>query len=301
MPTDGVVLLAYGTPRGPEEIEAYYTDIRRGNPPTPEQLADLERRYEAIGGVSPLRQRTEAQRDRLQAALDQAAPGRFAVVLGYKHATPSIEDAVASLAEAGVTKASALVLAPHYSAMSVGEYLRRAADAAVGHGMSMRGMESWHLEGAYLTFLAEAVAAKLAVMPERTKVLFTAHSLPARILETGDPYADQLEETAERVAAAVGLDRWAGWATAWQSAGRTPEPWLGPDVTAVIRELGDTGAAEGVLVCPCGFVADHLEVLFDLDIEARRVADESELVFARTRVVNDDPAVLGALAARILE
>jgi ferrochelatase len=296
----GVALFAYGTPRDSSEIEAYYTDIRRGRPPTPEQLADLVRRYDAIGGVSPLRQRTEAQATRLQDELDRRQPGEHRVVLGYKHAEPSIEDAVRQLALDGIEQASALVLAPHYSRLSVGEYLDRAASAATGAGISLRGMESWHLEPAYLSFLANDITAKLGVMPEATKVLFTAHSLPARIVGEGDPYPDQLRETAEAVAALAGLDRWAGWGIAWQSAGRTPEPWLGPDVTDVIRQLGDTGAAEGVLVCPCGFTSDHLEVLFDLDIEARRVADESALTFGRVRVVNDDPGVFAALADRIV-
>lgn len=282
--------MAYGTPRGPEEVEAYYTDIRRGRPPTPEQLADLVRRYDAIGGISPLRTRTEAQRDGLQRALDAVAPDRYRVVLGYKHAAPSIEEARDDLRDCD--RVVGLVLAPHYSALSVGEYLQRAkVDAAI---------ESWHLEPAYVDFLAAAVRDGLATLPERTKVLFTAHSLPARIVAAGDPYPEQLRETAEAVAVQAALAPWSGWATAWQSAGRTPEPWLGPDVLEVIRELAATGRADGVLVCPCGFVADHLEVLYDLDIEAARVAAEGGLAFARTRVVNDDATVLAALAQRIV-
>lgn len=286
----GVLLMAYGTPRGPEELEAYYTDIRRGRPPTPEQLADLRRRYDAIGGISPLRARTEAQREGLQRALDDRAPGRCRVELGYKHASPSIEEGRAELA--GCDRVVGLVLAPHYSALSVGEYLTRAAtDAAV---------ESWHVEPAYVDFLTDAVGEALASLPARTKVLFTAHSLPARVVATGDPYPEQLRETAEAVASAAGLAPWQGWSTAWQSAGRTPEPWLGPDVNDVVRELAATGAADGVLVCPCGFVADHLEVLHDLDIETAKLAADVGLAFGRTRVPNDDPAVLAALADRVL-
>jgi protoporphyrin/coproporphyrin ferrochelatase len=296
---EAVLLMAYGTPRRPEDVEAYYTDIRRGRPPTPEQLADLVRRYDAIGGISPLAARTEAQRNGLQQALDARAPGRFEVTLGFKHVAPFIEDAVADLAARGIERAVALVLAPHFSGLSVGEYLARARAAAPA-ALDVRAVESWHLEPAYVAFLAAAVRRGLDALPERSKVLFTAHSLPERITAAGDPYPAQLRETAAAVGAALGLDPWSSWATAWQSAGRTPEPWLGPDVLEVIAELGATGRADGVLVCPCGFVADHLEVLYDLDVEARDAAATAGLAFGRTDVVNDDPAVLGALADRVL-
>jgi ferrochelatase len=282
--------MAYGTPARPEDVEAYYTDIRRGRPPTPEQLADLRRRYDAIGGMSPLAERTEAQR----AALQRALGDDVEVVLSFKHVAPFIEDAMASITADRVV---ALVLAPHYSALSVGEYLQRARTAAGNR--EVIGIESWATEPAYVAFLARAVDAGLAGMPEGTKVLFTAHSLPARVEAMGDPYADELRATAEAVAEAAGLTPWAQWATAWQSAGRTPEPWLGPDVATVIDELGATGRGTGVLVCPCGFVADHLEVLYDLDIEARARAEVAGLAFARTPVVNDDPAVFDALAGRV--
>jgi protoporphyrin/coproporphyrin ferrochelatase len=299
--TRGVALLAYGTPKSPDEVEAYYTHIRRGRPPAPDQLADLVRRYDAIGGISPLRERTEAQRAALQSALDRRTSGdRIRVELGFKHASPFIEDAVDTLIAGGVDDVTALVLAPQFSALSVGEYLERAAARAAEAGVSFRSVSSWHDEDAYLRFVTEATRASLAALPDRTKVVFTAHSLPARVLESGDPYPGQLRETAELVAERLGLDRWAGWTTAWQSAGRTPEPWLGPDVTDVVRELGATGRADGVCVCPCGFVADHLEVLYDLDIDARRVAGEAGLDFARTAVVNDDAGVMAALAERVL-
>ncbi len=295
----GVLLMAYGTPSRPEDVEAYYTDIRRGRPPTPEQLADLVRRYAAIGGVSPLAARTEAQRAAVQAALDERTPGRFEVVLGLKHAEPKIETGVAALTERGITTAVALVLAPHYARLSVGEYLARAEAAAAPLGVTVLGVRHWHLERAYIDFLTGAVRAELARLPARTKVLFTAHSLPERILASGDPYPDELRATAEAVAAAVGLAPWSGWSVAWQSAGRTPEPWIGPDILQVIRELGDSENADGVLVCACGFVSDHLEVRYDLDIEARREAERVGLAFARTACVNDDPAVMGALAGLV--
>ena len=293
----GVVVMAYGTPARPDDIEAYYTHIRRGRRPEPEQLADLVARYEAIGGISPLAERTEAQRAAIEAALEGLAPGGYRVVLGQKHAAPFIEDAVAALAEDGVRRTVGLVLAPHYSGASVGQYQARATEAAATHGIDHREVRSWHLLEEHVAFLADAVDEARAALPERHKVLFTAHSLPERVL-VDDPYVDELHEGAAAVAARVGLDRWAGWGMAWQSAGRTPEPWVGPDLSVVLRQLAEleAGRTEAVLVCPHGFVSDHLEVLFDLDIEAAAVADDIGLGFARTRVVNDDPAVMGGLA-----
>ncbi|MBK9180356.1 MAG: ferrochelatase [Acidimicrobiales bacterium] len=295
----GVVLMAYGTPRHPDELPAYYTDIRRGRPPTAELLAELRGRYDAIGGLSPLAAITDAQHRRLQATLDERAPGRFDVRLGLKHTPPFIEDAVRGLALDGVTRAVGLVLAPHWSAPSIGTYQERAASAGAGLGLRVVPIDSWHLEPAYLDFLAAGVTERLASLPEGSKVLFTAHSIPQRYVDSGDPYPQQLRQTAEAVAGRVGLQPWSGWAVAWQSAGRTPDPWIGPDVLEVLRDLGATGRGTGVLVCPCGFVADHLEVLYDLDVEARAVAEGAGLAFARTPSMNDDPTVLGALADRV--
>jgi len=300
-----VLLMAYGTPRTRDEILPYYTDIRRGRPPAPEQLAELTARYEAIappGGdvLSPLAARTEAQRDALQRALDAVTPGSHHVALGLKHAAPSIEDTVAELADRGFGRIVALVLAPHWSSASVGQYLDRARAAAAPRGIEVAGIESWAVEPALVRFLATDLRARLAAMPPGTKVLFTAHSLPRRVVDAGDPYPEELRATAEAVAAGAGLRSWSDWAIAWQSAGRTPEPWLGPDVLQVIDDLAASGTATGVVVCACGFVADHLEVLYDLDIEAAARAAGHGLAFARTACVNDDDQVMAALAARVL-
>jgi ferrochelatase len=300
-PSVGVVVMSYGTPAGPEDVEAYYTHVRRGRPPTPELLADLVRRYEAIGGVSPLAGRTRAQASVLTAALEHRAPGRFRVEVGYKHASPFLEEAVEALVGRGVERLVALVLAPHYSVGSVGEYLARVRSRAgeLAPELPVAAVDDWHLEPTYLAFLAAEVRRCLAELPEATKVLFSAHSLPERVVAGGDPYAGQVRETGAAVAAELGLSPWADWAVAWQSAGRTPEPWIGPDILTVFDDLAATGRAEGVLVCPCGFVSDHLEVLYDLDVEARDRAAALGLAFARTAVLNDDPVVLDALAARV--
>ncbi len=305
-PNVAVLLMAYGTPRHADEIEPYYTDIRRGRPPTPEALADLTARYEAIGGISPLAQLTEAQRDALQAALDAAAPGRFHVALGLKHADPKVEAAAGRLADDGFDTIVGLVLAPHYSSYSIGQYLDRTRQGVDDVGGSARviGIESWAVEPAFVSFLADDLAARVSAMRDRTggrvRVLFTAHSLPQRIIDGGDPYPDELRSTAEAVAASIGMTEGDDWQIAWQSAGRTPEPWIGPDILAVIDELGADADVAGVIICACGFVADHLEVLYDLDIEAAQRAQTLGLAFDRTACVNDDPTIMAALATRVI-
>jgi ferrochelatase len=287
--TTGVLLMAYGTPATRTDIEAYYTHVRRGRPPTPGLLTELQGRYEAIGGTSPLLRRTQEQ----QAGIQKALGDGFRVELGMKHAPPFLEDGVAALAVAGVSRIVGLVLAPHYSALSVGEYASRAKAAAAEAGVELTMVESWHLAPGYLDLLAGFVrheVADLGVAP--VEVVFTAHSLPARILGTGDPYPHQLAETAEAVAERAGVDR---WSVGWQSAGRTAEPWIGPDLLSVLPMLVSGGAA-GAVVCPCGFVSDHLEVLYDLDVEARKAADALGLAFARTPSPNSHPAFCATVA-----
>lgn len=286
--------MAYGTPETPDDVEAYYTHVRRGRPPTPELLAELQQRYDAIGGTSPLLRLTLAQALGLAKALGDG----WDVELGMKHAPPFIEDGIDALDSRGVRRVVGLVLAPHYSALSVGEYAARAAAApAVAEGrVELTMVESWHLATGYLDLLAQRVVAArellLVTDPERVEVVFTAHSLPERILDLGDPYPRQLEETAAAVAERAGVGR---WSVAWQSAGRTPEPWIGPDLLSVLADRAEAGM-EGVVVCPAGFVSDHLEILYDLDIEARQVAERLGLAFARTESPNDDPRFCSTLA-----
>ena len=298
-----VVLMAYGTPRSKEEILPYYTDIRRGRPPTDEQLQDLTNRYEAIGGLSPLKQLTEDQRDALQSELDSISPNTFQVFLGLKHASPFIEETVTEVVGLGYKKIVGLVLAPHYSSYSIGQYMDRVRAVAEPAGITVSGIDSWAREEAFIDFLANDMREKLASLPERTKVLFTAHSLPQRIIDGGDPYPEELRATAELVAEKVGLTRWSDWSIAWQSAGRTPEPWIGPDILEVIDSFAAQSAIDepidGVLVSACGFVADHLEVLFDLDIEAAKHAESHGIAFARTACVNANPSVMAALARSV--
>jgi protoporphyrin/coproporphyrin ferrochelatase len=293
--TTGVLLMAHGTPASTTEITPFYTRIRRGRPPTPEQLAELEGRYAAIGGVSPLTVRTAAQVDAVRAALDARAPGRFVVSFGAKHTDPLIEESAARLTAAGLDRVIGLVLTPHGSSLGSQEYLRRA-EAALG-ATPFVPVAPWYAEPALVTLLATRVQDALRTVTGRTKVIFTAHSVPERSGEAGDTYPEQLAESARLVAAAAGLDE---WLVAWQSAGRTPGPWLGPDVRDVVRLLAADGGADAVVVCPIGFVADHLEVLYDLDVELAAIAATGGLGYARTASLNDDPVFVAVLADLIL-
>lgn len=281
--------MAYGTPATPEDIKGYYIHVRRGRPPTEDQFADLSRRYAAIGGTSPLLERTQEQAAGIQAALGDG----FRVELGMKHAPPFIEDGVAALVEAGITRIVGLVLAPQYSVLSVGEYGKRAEAAATEAGVNLSIVPSWHLAPGYVDLLAGFVADEIVRLGvEPVEVVFTAHSLPARILDMGDPYPEQLADTAKAVAVRASVHR---WSVGWQSAGRTPEPWIGPDLLAILPTLADAGAA-GVVVCAAGFVSDHLEVLYDLDVEARAAAGQLGLAFTRTPSPNAHPAFCTTLA-----
>jgi len=296
----GVLLMAYGTPARPEDVEAFYTDVRRGRPPSPEQLADLRRRYAAVGGISQLAARTAQQVAGVQGALDDLAPGEFSCRYGAKHAEPSIEHTVAAMAADGIVTLVALVLAPHYSIGSVGEYLTRVEDAAAPLGMTTSAIEDWHDHPVLIDLLAERVAAAFGLLgttpgDARTELLVTAHSLPIRIIAGGDGYDRRLQETADLVAGATGA---ATWRVCWQSAGRTPEPWLGPDVLEVLRSL-PSRAMTGAVVCPAGFTSDHLEVNYDLDIEAKQVAEGLGLRFARTASLNADGRLCMALAGLV--
>ena len=295
----GVLVMAHGTPAAAGDIEAFYTRIRRGRPPTPEQLADLERRYRAIGGTSPLAARTAGQVAGLAARLEEAEPGRYVVAYGAKHTEPSIEEAAASLARHGASAVVGLVLAPHRASMGSEEYLARAA-AALGEAgeLPFVPVRQWYDAPGLAALVGERVEAALASLPPdcRAEVLFTAHSLPERVVAAGDPYPEQVAASAALAAGAAGLDRrGTGWRTAWQSAGRTPERWLGPDLVEVVRSLPAAGV-QGVVVCPIGFVADHLEVLYDVDVEARGVATGAGLAFARTASLDDDPRFIDILA-----
>lgn len=300
----GVLVMSYGTPRSLEEIEPYYTHIRRGNPPSEEQLKVLTDRYEAIvGGVFPLREHTNRQVEALQETLNRRTEGtevQYVCYQGLKHAQPYIEDGVEAMAADGIKEAVSVVLAPHYSAMSVGGYNARAKEAAAKHGIELRCVNSYHLHPDLLDALTgrvdEQLDAFVAEGAERDEiqVLFSAHSLPARILEMNDPYVDELNATSAAIAERCGLKE-EQWRFTWQSAGRTATPWLGPDILDTLAAVQQEGI-RWVLSAPIGFVSDHLEVLYDLDIEAVQEAERLGIRFKRIRMLNDDPKYMATLA-----
>ncbi|WP_150266816.1 ferrochelatase [Paenibacillus tepidiphilus] len=298
----GVLVMSYGTPESMDGVEEYYTDIRHGNPPSAEQLKELKDRYEAIvGGVFPLRENTDRQVEALQDALNRdRAPGEpeYICYQGLKHARPFIEDGVAAMAKDGIKHAVGVVLAPHYSVMSVGLYIKRAKKKAEECGIQLEAVESYHLHPQLIEVLSGRVAAKLDAFEETgavrddVKVLFSAHSLPERILSMGDPYRDQLLATSQAIADKTGVKN---WQFTWQSAGRTSEPWLGPDILDTMKDLSEA-QVKYVLSAPIGFVSDHLEVLYDLDIEAQALAADLDMRLMRIESLNSDPGYMAVLS-----
>jgi ferrochelatase len=284
-----VVLMAYGSPERLADVPAYYSDIRGGRPIRPELLEDLVERYRRLGidEGSPLNAITEETRAALEAEL-----GDVPVFTGMKHWTPRIAEAADAAVSAGADTVVGLVLAPHYSAMSIAGYRTQLEQALDGRA-ELAFIDSWHDEPGFVELLADRVRGSGA------HVVFTAHSLPARILEAGDPYKDQLLETSRLIAERAGLD---DWSFSFQSESQTGEPWLGPDILDHLEELHERGITE-VLVCPVGFVADHLEIRWDLDHEAAEKARTLGLEFSRIEMPNADPAfieVLAGLVRRVL-
>jgi protoporphyrin/coproporphyrin ferrochelatase len=305
----GVLVMAYGTASGPDDVERYYTDIRGGRSPSPEHLAELKGRYMAIGNVFPLLETTTEQAQGLVDRLNRDGTS-FRPFLGMKHSAPTIPEAVARIRDDGVQRAVGIVMAPHWSGMSVETYVDRVLRAVEeqGGGPEFSFIRSYHAHPAFVAFLAGRVAEALDGLTDEERagalVLFTAHSLPTRVVEDGSlrcktcdceascRYRDGLQETADLVATSLGLER---YGIAWQSAGRTADPWWGPPVEESILEAAAVGH-RAVVVCSAGFVADHLEILYDLDIEARSIAEGAGIRFARTRMPNADPAYLDVLA-----
>jgi ferrochelatase len=276
-----VVLMAYGSPERLDDVPAYYADIRGGRPIAPEHLEDLVARYRRLGieDANPLNAITEQTRAALEHELG------LPVFTGMKHWTPRIAEAADKAIDSGADTVAGLVLAPHYSRLSIAGYreqLERALDDRAG----LVFVESWHDNSGFVSFLADRIRGTGA------HVVFTAHSLPARILDEGDPYRDQLLETARLVAEEAGISE---WTFSFQSASPTGEPWLGPDILDHLAELHE-GGTDDVLICPVGFVSDHLEIRWDLDTEARELAGELGMRVDRIEMPNADPRFVAVLA-----
>jgi len=284
-----VLLMAYGGPDSLDDVEPYLLDVRGGRPVSPEFVAEIKQRYARIGGRSPIRELTEAQAAGVQRLLGE----RFAVRIGMRHWHPYIADAVEGIVAAGQRRLVGIVMAPHYSAMSVGAYQKKLLAATAGR-LDVALVRSWGEHPKFLVAVAGRVTQALQRFPSpaAVQVLFTAHSLPERILAAGDPYPSELRASAAAVAQQAGL---AAWHFAYQSAGATAEPWLGPEAGALVTELAGKGH-QASLIVPIGFVCDHVEVLYDVDIVYQALAGRLGVHLERTASLNDDPLLVAAVA-----
>ncbi|HEU0167664.1 MAG TPA: ferrochelatase [Chloroflexota bacterium] len=295
----GVLLMAYGTPHSLGELEDFYTHIRGGRKPAPAQITALRDRYAAIGyanegGQRPLLDISLAQAE----ALDQRLGPDYRVRVGMRHWHPYIHEALADMAGEGIRQAVALSLTPQFSSLSVGAYIEAANEAA--GPIELRHVRSWHLQPAYIEAMAERVrAAQDGWAPDM--VVFTAHSLPRRTVEEGDPYVFQLQQTANAISGQLDLSRWIlSFQSVGQGDGARLGTWLGPDILETLDRLAADGA-ERVLLAPIGFIADHLEILYDLDVQAKQHADSLGIELRRTQSLNADPKLIEALAAAVLQ
>ncbi len=286
-----VLVMAYGGPGNIDEVEPYLMDIRGGRPTKPQLVAEIRARYARIGGRSPILELTRAQ----AAGIGRALGDRFRVYVGMRHWHPYIRDVVAEIAQAGHTRVVGVAMAPHYSNMSVGAYekkLLQAADGGVHLDVSL--IRTWWGQPQFLDAVADRILQALQRFPRPStvQVVFTAHSLPESILASADPYPDELKASASEAAKRARL---ASWRLAYQSAGATAEPWLGPDVRAVITELAKTGH-DAVLLVPIGFVCDHVEILYDIDVECQALARRLGVQLERTASLNADAGLVAAVA-----
>jgi len=289
-----VLLLAYGTPETETDIEPYLADIRRGRPASPEFVQDLKQRYRSIGGCSPLLKITKGQASALERILREQG---FSVrsYIAMKHWHPYIREVVPEILRNRHDSLVALTLAPHFSTMSIMGYKTALKEALGDSKMKVSFIQSWYDNPLFHQAVAEKVKNALNTFPSQKNVhvMFTAHSLPERILEMKDPYPDQLSESTEAVAKLVGLEK---WSFAYQSAGQTGEKWLGPDLLEALSEISVKTKNVQVLVVPIGFVADHLEILFDVDVEAQEYAKKLNITLKRTESMNTTPTFIAALA-----
>ncbi len=293
-----VLLMAYGTPGSLSDVEPYYRDILGGRDPRPEAVAELTERYRAVGGRTPLLEITRSVAGLLERRLDRDdGDTAWRVYVGMKHWHPYIAEVVERILDDGADELVALPMAPHYSRMSLAGYreaLARGIDQAASPPQA-RFIESWHANPLFTAFIAERIRDGLArseAASEDAEVVFTAHSLPARIVDEGDPYPRELAESAAAVAQAAGIE---SWRFAYQSAAKTGAPWLGPDILETVEQTAREGR-RNVLVVPFGFVCDHLEILFDIDIAATRTAEDHGVRLSRIEMPNDSPEFVEALS-----
>lgn len=303
MTKKALLVMAYGTPYKEEDILPYYTHIRHGRPPSDEALQDLTERYEAIGGISPLAKTTEEQAQAVLEMLnEQDKENEYELFIGLKHINPFIEDAVKDINEAGIKEIVTVVLTPHYSDFSVGSYNKRAKEEAEKFGINVKSVIDFYRQEPFLEFWTEAVQNALSNIPaeehDDTAIIVSAHSLPEKIKEHNDPYPGQLDETAELLQARANLKN---VHVGWQSEGNTPDPWLGPDVQDLTRDLYNEYNYKHFVYLPLGFVCEHLEVLYDNDYECKVVTDEVGAGYHRPTMPNTDARFIQAMVNELLK
>ncbi|HWV22835.1 MAG TPA: ferrochelatase [Thermomicrobiales bacterium] len=300
-PTHHLLIMAYGGPGSMDDVRPYLLDVRSHRPTSEEIFREVEDRYEQIGGRSPILELTRAQGEGIERALNEQAPDgeRWKVWAGMRHWYPYIAETVGEMKAAGVERAVTMVMAPHFSKMSIGLYNRAVAQNA--DGMETASVDSWSVEPAYLDALEDRITAALDAFPEDVRgsvpIIYTAHSLPERIRANGDPYEQELASTFEAMKTRFPTHR-GEWA--FQSAAMTKDPWLGPDASDVIAGLHGEGI-EHVLICPVGFVCEHVEILYDIDVEMQQQAKELGMQLERIEMLNDHPELMAGLARLVRE
>ena len=301
--TMGLLVMAYGTPYKEDDLERYYTHIRKGRKPSPEALEDLRERYNAIGGISPLARITDEQAEALQSKLNEMQDDiEFKLYIGLKHIDPFIEDAVQQMADDGIEEAVSIVLAPHYSTFSVKSYNGRAIEEAEKLGVTtIHSVESWYDEPGFIEYWSDSIQKVYDQMSGEERknavLVVSAHSLPLKILQDGDPYPEQLKTTAKLIADQLQIKN---YDIGWQSEGNTPDPWIGPDVQDLTRDLYHEKGYRTFVYAPVGFVSDHLEVLYDNDYECKVVCDELGASYYRPEMPNVHPLFIQTLANVVL-
>lgn len=297
----GVLLMAYGSPSSLNDVEPYLTHIKGGRVSSSEQIEDLKKRYQLIGGSSPLLDITKKQALGLQARLNKGKE-TFSVYVGMKHSPPFIEEAVLQMSKDGVKNGVAIALAPHFSKMSIGGYIKAVEEAPknVGGKINLTFVNCWNKHPLFILAVVEKIKNALRdfnTLKSEITVIFTAHSLPEKILESNDPYPQQLLESCQLVVNTLELKE---WHLAYQSASQTGEKWLGPDVKELIPELHQKGKRK-ILVVPIGFVSDHLEVLYDIDVECKKLAESLGIMLHRTESLNTSPLLIETLHSLVCE
>lgn len=302
MSKKAVLMLAYGTPDSVDGMACYLWDIRGGRPMSQEFIDEFKHRYSLIGGKSPLTALTYDQAKKTGQGLAERGYD-LPVYVGMRHWSPWIKDAIGQMYIQGIEEAVAIVMAPHYSKMSIGKYWDKIneAQAEVGSTIKFSFVDAWYQQPKFLQAVEAHIRAGLEKFPaaerEQVKIVFTAHSLPARLTKMGDPYDDQLQDNARIVAERLGQ---VDWMFSYQSAAETGEPWLGPQIEEVVVDLAQQGYKH-MLVAPIGFVCDHVEILYDLDIEAKKLAEAHNIRLERVESMNSDPLFIGAVADAIVE